>query len=557
MRSNDSSSVLTDWNRRRFLGALGLAGLGLVLPRGLFANPDDFTTISILHTTDLHGHLVPTRTYEGVEDVGGLIRCASQIARWRRQNPNSLLVDCGDVYQGTEAGFRTHGEIMTRCFNQMRYDAWVPGNHEFDWGIDPVRTAVGASAMPVLSANVLIEGKSPDAFSSPGDPMENIAPYLLKEIAGFKIGIIGITTPDMTYWFPDEFLKGFEAVDPIEPTRRAIRELKARNADAIVIAGHMGLRRGNFANRTYELIEAFHGDVHGFLGGHTHRLVPAETVDGVQFSQPSYHGIHVGRFDLVFKNASRQLVNVHPTAVMMDASIPSDPEIASLTADDLARSEEVMAEPAGELGEELSIERDRQSPSELEWLIGSSIAEAMAKAGTPVDAVFHGLIFPDGNVAAGPKTVADIWGILPYENYIVTAEFHRDQLAAILEENFRRSDYRSIMGLDFDTSGRVAEMKISNIRRAGSQEPLRANEKVRVAFNAFDSQSAGQRLMVLREALGRSGANRKLHPLQTRETIIAFFRDHDVVRKSDLTLAGKRAASASARWSAHDVAMAA
>lgn len=529
-----------DWNRRKFIGTLGLASLGLMLPRGLFANPDDFTTISIFHTTDIHSHLLPTRTYDGVEDVGGLIRCASQIARWRRQNPNSLLIDCGDVYQGTEAGFRTQGEVMIRCFNQMRYDAWVPGNHEFDWGIDAVRSCVGASSMPVLSANSLLEGRPPEKFRSPGDPMENIAPYMLREVGGFKIGIIGITTPHLTYWFPDEFLKGFEAIDPIEPTRRAIRELKAQKVDAIILAGHMGLRRGHFANRTYELIEEFHGDVHGFLGGHTHRLVPAETVEGVPFSQPSYHGIHIGRFDLVFKSDSRKLVNVHPTAVMMDASIPSDPEIASLTAEDLQRSEEVLTEVAGELADELSIKRDRQTPSELEWLIGSSIAEAMAQSRSPVDAVFHGLIFPDGNTPPGVKTVADIWGILPYENYIVTAELNRDQLTAILEENFRRSDFRSIMGLEFELSGRVAEIKISNIRRMGSSEPLRRDEKVRVAFNAFDSQSGGQRLMVLRETLTCAAANRKLHPIQTREAIIAFFRDHGTVRKSDLTLAGKR-----------------
>lgn len=291
MNRNDALTSLPALKRRAFIQTVGLASLVFFLPRAsVLAASADTCTISILHTTDLHGHLLPTRAYDGTENVGGLIRAAAQIARWRNQNPSSILIDCGDVYQGTEAGFRTKGEIMMRCMNQMRYDAWVPGNHEFDSGIEPFHAAVAASSMPVLSANALLEGYPAGAAGAAGGPLAKISPHLLKEVDGFKIGIIGITTPHLTYWFPDEFLNGFEAIDPIEPVRRAIRELQSRGADAIIIAGHMGLERGNFANRTYELIAEFRGEIAAFLGGHTHRHIPGELVDGVQFSQPAYHG---------------------------------------------------------------------------------------------------------------------------------------------------------------------------------------------------------------------------------------------------------------------------
>ena len=64
--------------------------------------PQDLVTISILHTTDLHGHILPTVDYDGRPDLGGLARCITQIRRWRAENPNSILIDIGDVYQGTE-----------------------------------------------------------------------------------------------------------------------------------------------------------------------------------------------------------------------------------------------------------------------------------------------------------------------------------------------------------------------------------------------------------------------------------------------------------------------
>jgi 2',3'-cyclic-nucleotide 2'-phosphodiesterase (5'-nucleotidase family) len=530
MDTTDAPISSSGIKRRAFIQAAGMASLGFFLPGPSgFAASADACTISVLHTTDLHSHLLPTRAYDGTENVGGLIRAAAQIAKWRNQNPSSILVDCGDVYQGTEAGVRTQGEIMMRCMNQMRYDAWVPGNHEFDWGIEPFRALVAASSMPVLSANALLDGQPSGATTG---PLANISPYLLKEVDGFKIGIVGITTPHLTYWFPDEFLDGFEAIDPIEPVRRAIRELQSHGADAIILAGHMGLRRGNFANRTYELIAEFRGEIAAFLGGHTHRHVPGELVDGVQFLQPGYHGIYAGKLDLVFDKNKRTLIQVVPQTELMDAAVPDDPVIASLTASDLAESAATLGTTAGILADELSIQRTKTAPSDVEWLIASAISNALVAHGHPVDAVFHGLLFPDGSIPAGPKTIRDLWKILPYENYIVTADLDRDQLDTILTENFQRDDYRSIMGVACRVTGDKDTLRVEALELS-SGKPIESGRRVRVAFNAYDSQSGGQRLTHLREVLGKAAVNRQLVRIQTRETLIAYFRDREVVRRAD------------------------
>jgi len=530
MNRRNPVNALPEIERRAFIQAMGLAGLGFFLPnRTSFAASADTSTVSILHTTDLHSHLRPTRAYDGTEGVGGLIRVASQIARWRNQNPSSILVDCGDIYQGTEAGVRTKGEIMMRCLNQMRYDAWVPGNHEFDWGIEPFRAVVEASSMPVLSANALLEGRPSGHAGSTSGPLAKITPYLLKEVDGFKIGIVGITTPHLTYWFPDEFLDGFEAIDPIEPVRQSIRELQSRGADAIVLAGHMGLHRGNFANRTYELIAEFRGEVAAFLGGHTHRHVPGEWIDGVAFSQPAYHGIYAGKLDLVFDKNNRTLLSVEPQSVLMDASIPDDPVIASLTASDLARSAEILETTVGILEDELSIQRTPVAPSDVEWLIASAISTGLASMGHPVDAVFHGLLFPDGPVPAGSKTIRDVWKILPYENYIVTADLDHEELSTILAENFRRDDYRSIMGVEYRITGENDSLRVEPLH-------LPSSGRIRVAFNAYDSQSGGQRLMQLRKILGNNAVNRQLVRVQTRETLIEYFRDREFVRRAEFRI---------------------
>jgi len=123
--------------RRAFLKTIGGAGLFCATPEILRATAElasDTFQISILHTTDLHGHILPTTDYAGNADLGGFARCATQIRRWRRQNRNSILIDAGDVYQGTDVSLRTNGSLMIDLFNYLKFDAWIVGNHEFDWG---------------------------------------------------------------------------------------------------------------------------------------------------------------------------------------------------------------------------------------------------------------------------------------------------------------------------------------------------------------------------------------------------------------------------------------
>src|SRR6478752_6638307 len=181
------------WTRRDFLrlaGRAGLLGACPTLASAAAALEPDMVCISILHTTDLHGHILPTSDYDGTTDLGGLARCVTQIQRWRRQNPNSILIDVGDVYQGTDVSLRNKGGLMIDLFNHLNYDAWVIGNHEFDWGIETFINALQRSTMPVLAANTVLNGKPAGASSDLQHPFARIQPLIMKEIAGIKLAII-------------------------------------------------------------------------------------------------------------------------------------------------------------------------------------------------------------------------------------------------------------------------------------------------------------------------------------------------------------------------------
>src|SRR5438128_5182587 len=371
------------WTRREFLKLAGQAGLVSSVPTLASAsaalNPDT-VCISILHTTDLHGHILPTADYNGNPDYGGLARCAAQIRRWRRQNSNSLLIDVGDVYQGTDVSLRNKGELMIDLFNQLKYDAWIVGNHEFDWGIETFINALQRSAMPVLASNTVLDGKPAGASSDLQHPFAKIQPLIMKEIAGIKLAIIGVTTPGMPFWLHPEFTRGIDFQNPVEPVRRAVARAKSEGADAIVLSGHMGLKMrsggDDFANTVMALTSEF-PETAVFIAGHTHQAIPSRLTNGVLFTQADHFGIHVGRVDLLFDRDSKKLLHREAMCEPMDNRFQPDHVVISRAGAQLSESKTTLAKSIGELTETLHGRGRDGRTSEIERLIGAAIMESL------------------------------------------------------------------------------------------------------------------------------------------------------------------------------------
>src|SRR6059036_2672708 len=524
------------WTRRDFLKLAGGAGLLSAFPALASASAalePDTVCVSILHTTDLHGHILPTADYNGNPDYGGLARCVAQIRRWRRQNSNSILIDVGDVYQGTDVTLRNKGELMIELFNHLEYDAWVIGNHEFDWAIEPFHQALQRSAMPVLAANTILEGKPAGEFADAKHPYAKIQPFILKEIAGIKLAIIGITTPGMSFWLPREFTRGIDFQHPVEPVRRAIATAKSEGADAIVMTGHMGLkpRTGgdDFANSVMALTSEF-PDVTVFIAGHTHQVIPSRLSNGVLFTQADHFGIHAGRVDLLFDRNSKRFLSREAICQLMDNRFPLDDVVVSRAKPQLAESGAALAQPIGELAQTLRARSRPGRPSDIERLIGAAIMEALLDRNVAVDAVMHGVFDENANLTAGPKTVNDIWNVIPYENYIVTAELTSDEIKAVMEEVYASHERRNLLGFEVKLEGRGVDCKITSMTLQDGRA-LERGRKYIVALNSFDSRSAGHHFMKLRALLETPSTNCVMHLVQTRDALIDYFRRHKVVHK--------------------------
>jgi len=524
------------WTRREFLKLAGQAGLLSAVPTlasTAAALNSDTVCISILHTTDIHGHILPTSDYDGNPDRGGLARCVTQIRRWRRQNPNSILIDVGDVYQGTDVSLRNKGELMIDLFNYLGYDAWVVGNHEFDWGIEPFHQAVQRSTMPVLAANTILEGTPAGESLDAKHPLTKVQPFILKEIAGIKLAVIGITTPGMSYWLPREFTKGIDFQHPVESVRRAIARVRSEGADAIVLTGHMGLkpRTGgdDFANSVTALTSEF-PDVPVFIAGHTHQAIPSRLTNGVLFTQADHFGIHVGRVDLLFDRGSKKLLGREAICELMDNRVHLDDVVISRAKSQLAESDAALAQPIGELAQTLRARGRPGQPSDIEKLVGAAIAESLLERNVAVDGVMHGVFDENADLFAGSKTVNDIWNVIPYENYVVTAELTSDEIKSVMEEVYASHERRNLLGFEVKLEGRGLDYKIATVALQDGR-PLERSKKYTVAFNSFDSRSAGHHFMKLRALLETPSARSVMHPVQTRDALIDYFRRHKIVHK--------------------------
>lgn len=465
-------------------------------------------TISLFHTTDLHGHILPTKTYDDIGNLGGLARCATQIRRWRKDSPDNLLFDIGDVYQGTIAGYQTKGAVMIDAFNKLNYDGWVLGNHEFDWGLDVVSGAIERSKMPIITGNVSIEGKASGKIE--GNPFSKLAPWVIKEVGGFKVGLVGLVTPGIPYWSRPELLKEFGVLDPLEILQQSVAELRAQKVDAVVCLGHMGWKRADdYANPVQNLLKKVDG-IDVYIGGHTHQDRPSWYWSNVLCTQANYYGINCGRVDLSFDLESRKLVKRNAWTVLMDNRVEMDPLVLESSKEAVANAEERKKVVIGEVKSKISA-RGKTSPY---WkLLCDAFLASAKKNNGEADLVFHGT-FGTSDVEPGIKTVEDAWQWLPYENWLVHSTLTGEQIKEVIAEAIedRYSD-RSLYG--------------------AKAEELENDKRYRILFNSYDSQSGGRKMMKLREMMSEKASNSKLLPINTREALIDYFLDHKVVSPTE------------------------
>ena len=514
--------------------------------------------IRILHTTDLHAHLVSWDYVRARPDDESLAAVATLIEEERAAHPCTLLVDTGDTIQGTALGSfyaredNTPVHPMAAAMNALRYDAMAMGNHELNFGLAVLRKFQKEAAFPLLSANTRRAADGGEAFP----------PYAVRDVCGVKVAILGLVTPVIPTWERPEHIAGLAFERLIPAAQRYVPAL--RKAGAIVVAAvHAGpeedltavcegdrpappvasrlLQDSTDENGVVALARAVPG-IDAFLTGHTHRIIGGRCVADAVLEQPGRFGSHLGVVSLTVEGGAhpprvlrrwatvRSATGARPNAALEALAAPYHARVVAHVATKVGSL--TAAAPGGLPA--------RFSDNAVADLINEAQLEAARRAGFPAD-VSLSPVFSAAGLPAGELTLGDAFGIYPYDNTLTVLETTGGALRSALERAARyftvvdprrlRKNPEALRagspdhlwdfaaGVDYVVDlTRPAGQRVASLRRGGRD--VADSDTLRVALNSYRARGGGGYAM-WRDAkvLWSSDAG-------VRELVVQYLREH-------------------------------
>jgi 5'-nucleotidase len=469
----------------------------MIFVTGVVVAQDEETfALTILHTNDTHSHHEPSNAGDG-----GAARQSTVVAQIRGEVENTLLLDGGDRFTGTLFHQQYRGQDNVQIMNALGYDTMTLGNHEFDDGDEVLASFIDGLNFPVVTANV--------DFSESEILAGKVQPYVVLEVNGQQIGIIGLVTPDApTISSPGEALVFNSHL--AGATQAAIDELTAMGVNKIILVTHIGLPADlEVAQNTSGL------DI--IVGGHSHTLFsntyvaaeaeyPVETqnINGepVIIVQAGSNNTYLGRLDVEF-DADGVLTSWGGDTILLSRYIAPDPEVEAIITELSAPIEELRATPVGESS--VFLVGDRAVCRAMECNLGNLITDAMrAETGAQIAITNGGGIranipdapTPEDVALAAPEevTLGEVLTVLPFGNLVSTFELPgADVIAALengvslIEEGAGRFPQVSGLRYTFDPSqpagSRIVSVEVEG--ESGEYAPIDPEATYTIVSNDF------------------------------------------------------------------------
>lgn len=247
----------------------------------------------LLQTSDIHSRVEPI-DQEGDRNYneGGFVRLVTFVKEFRKEHPDVLLFDCGDISQGTPYYNKFKGEVEVKMMNEMKYDAMTIGNHEFDFNLDNMQRLFSMADFPVVCSN----------YDFSGTVLRDLVkPYVVIERAGFKIGVLGLGCK-LEGMVQADKRWDVEYKDPVATANEVAATLKEKEGcDFVICLSHLGVQEDE------NMLIPKTSNIDVVLGGHSHTFMKGPKTllnkDGknVSLMHTGKSGIYVGRMDLILE----------------------------------------------------------------------------------------------------------------------------------------------------------------------------------------------------------------------------------------------------------------
>ncbi len=431
----------------------------LLLPAQLMAADTVQKTFTIVHTNDTHSRVE--------EDAGmGFAKIATKINEIRsaQGKENVIVLDAGDSLHGLPIATTSKGESITKIFNAVGYDAMVPGNHDFNYGQERLVELKGMLNFPVISANV-----------KKADGTTLFTPYIIKEVAGLKVGIFGLCTPETTYLTHPKNVTGLSFEDPIAVAKNTVAELGGK-ADVIIALSHIGLDESSTVTS-----EAIANSVEGIdliVDGHSHTSLPeGKKVKDTLIVQTGDYDKALG-IVTVTVDADKK-VTFSPSLYTKEEAATATPDQAVTDVIAAAKTdfEALTSEKIGSTP--IRLEGERAFVRTGETNLGNLIINAMLDTtGADIALTNGGGI--RASIEAGDITKKDIISVLPFGNYIATLHVTGQEIKDALEVGVKgypeaAGSFPHVGNLTFTLdANKEAGNRVSNVQVKGKALDLTA-----------------------------------------------------------------------------------
>jgi len=482
----------------------------MLLPiNAVLAEDNNAKTITILATSDLHGRLYPWEYAAGkADEKSGLAKIQTLVKAEKSKNPNTILVDCGDLVQGNLADLFNDQPVhpMVEAINHMEYDAWVLGNHEFNFSLDFLYRNVAAFKGSVLIANIYKE-----------DGNRAFEPYKIFEKDGVRVAVVGIITPHIPIWEssnPDRF-KGLTFTDPLEEAKKVVKELEGKY-DVLVGAFHLGdTAEKDATDGALPIAEAL-PQFNVIFCGHKHaKFDNIESSTGVKLIEPGTNGVALAKADInVVKEGDQWVVKEVATKnIDVTDETEADKDMLEKFAYVDEKSKQEAAREVGIVTEDFV--------KGVDYFTGEDVVTTMPRAQLEDNAITDlinevqmyyskadisgaALFDIDANVKKGPFRLQDAAKIYKYDNNTLVGinitgknlkaymewsasyynQYKDGDLTISFDPDIRAYNYDMFAGVNYDIDiSKPAGSRIVNLTYKG--EPINDDAVYKLAINDY------------------------------------------------------------------------
>lgn len=354
---------------------------------GNSAPESDIRSLRILHINDVHGAVEADS-----KGVGGLAKAATVIKSERAEMPESTLtLNAGDLAEGSMVAYLTQGGVVTEAMANIGFDAVEPGNHDFAWGQDALQKMLTDTNAPVLNANI--------THSADGSTFGQ--PYMIRDVNGVKIGMIGVDVQNMHRYVSDDKLEGLEFGSPSDAIRENLPKLKEAGCDVLMLVSHVGF------DEDCKLAQEF-PELDLIVGGHSHTVLEQGHYEGnTLIVQSGTKGQYVGELDFDFDMNTRRIVNADAKLIAVDSSVEPDPEVADIISRSIDSVADIGNQVMGVATEDLHF--SHTGASMLNQIHADSV---LKETGAEIALVSARNL--RGNVPAGEVTYTQLFSAFPH-----------------------------------------------------------------------------------------------------------------------------------------------